>query len=276
MNEQETRDRLLEEQEHAAIAPLRYGFDLGRREFFQWLGSGMVVCLCACPGLSRTEGAHRQSEDDLPQNIQAWLHIAADGKVTVYTGKVEVGQNIRTSLTQQVAEELRVSPDSIALIMGDTTLTPYDMGTFGSRTTPTMGPQLRNVSAAAREYLIDLAAQRWHADRRSLVAAAGAITDPNSHRSIAYGELTQGREIVQMIGDDPALEPPSQWRIAGTAMPKVDGRAFVTGKHQYSSDVIRPGMLHGKVLRPSAFRATLKSLDPAGARQIPGVTVVRD
>jgi CO/xanthine dehydrogenase Mo-binding subunit len=276
MNEPTTSDLLREEHEHAAIRPLRYGFELGRREFFKLLGSGMVVCLCARPARTQESGAHRHSEDDLPQSIQAWLHIAEDGRVTVYTGKVEVGQNIRTSLAQQVAEELRVTASSIELIMGDTALTPYDMGTFGSRTTPTMGPQLRNVSAAARETLIDLAAERWHVDRSSLVAADGGISDRHSHRSLTYGELTKGQELVQMIGDDPALEPPSQWRIAGTAMPKVNGRAFVTGKHQYSSDVIRPGMLYGRVLRPSAFRATLKSLDPGGAKQIPRVTVVRD
>jgi CO/xanthine dehydrogenase Mo-binding subunit len=271
-----TSDRLLEEREHAAIRPLGYGFELGRREFFKLLGSGMVVCLCASRARPQESGARRHSEDELPQSIQAWLHIAEDGRVTVYTGKVEVGQNIRTSLTQQVAEELRVAPSSIGLIMGDTALTPYDMGTFGSRTTPTMGPQLRNVSAAARETLIGLAAERWHVDRSSLVAADGGISDRRSHRSITYGELTKGQELVQMIGDDPALEPPSQWRIAGTALSKVDGRAFVTGQHQYSSDVIRPGMLHGRVLRPSAFRATLKSFDPGGAKQMPGVTVVRD
>ncbi|HXX26854.1 MAG TPA: molybdopterin cofactor-binding domain-containing protein [Terriglobales bacterium] len=276
MNDEATSDLLLEVEQHAAIRPLGYGFALGRRDFFKLLGSGVVVCLSTGPARTQESGARRHSEEDLPQSIQAWLHIAEDGRVTVYTGKVEVGQNIRTSLTQQVAEELRVSASSIGLIMGDTALTPYDMGTFGSRTTPTMGPQLRNVSAAARETLLDLAAQRWHADRSSLVAADGEISDRNSHRSVAYGELTKGRELVQVIGDDPALEPPSQWRIAGTPMPKVDGRAFVTGKHQYPSDVIRPGMLHGKVLRPSAFRATLKSFDPGGAKQIPGVTVVRD
>ncbi|HXW92228.1 MAG TPA: molybdopterin cofactor-binding domain-containing protein [Terriglobales bacterium] len=269
-------DLILEEHQHAAIAPLRYSFELGRREFFKLLGSGLLVCLCAPQARSEAPGGRRQPEEELPQAIQAWLHIAEDGKVTVYTGKVEVGQNIRTSLTQQVAEELRVPAASIQLIMGDTDLTPYDMGTFGSRTTPTMGPQLRNVSAAARENLIDLAAQRWHADRRSLVAANGEITDQNLHHSLTYGELTKGRELVQVVGDDPALEPPSQWRIAGTGTPKVDGRAFVTGKHQYASDLTRPGMLHGKVLRPSAFRATLTSFDPAGASQIPGVTVVRD
>ena len=276
MNEPTPRDLLLEENEHAAIRPLRYNFELGRRAFFKLLGSGMVVCLCVRPARMQESGAHRHSEDELPQSIQAWLHIAENGRVTVYTGKVEVGQNIRTSLAQQVAEELRVAATSIELIMGDTALTPYDMGTFGSRTTPTMGPQLRNVSAAARETLIDLAAERWHVDRSWLVAADGGISDRHSRRSVTYGELTQGQELVQMIGDDPALEPPTQWRIAGTAMPKVEGRAFVTGKHQYSSDVIRPGMLQGRVLRPSAFRATLRSVDLSGAQQMAQVTVVRD
>ncbi len=276
MRDQLTPELIREEHEHAAIAPLRYSFELGRRDFCKLLGSGLVVCLCAGSARTQESGARRPSEDELPQSIEAWLHIAEDGRVTVYTGKVEVGQNIRTSLTQQVAEELRVRASAIQLIMGDTALTPYDMGTFGSRTTPTMGPQLRNVAAAARESLIDLAAQRWHVNRLSLVAADGEISDRNSHRSVTYGELTQGRAMVQMVGDDPALEPPKEWRIAGTATPKVEARDFVTGKHQYPSDVTRPGMLQGKVLRPSAFRAELTSFDPGGANQIPGVTVVRD
>ena len=92
------------------------------------------------------ESGHGFGGHELPQEISAWLHIAADGKVQVFTGKVEVGQNIRTSLAQQVAEELRVPFDSITMVMGDTDLVPWDMGTFGSRTTPTMGPQLRNMA----------------------------------------------------------------------------------------------------------------------------------
>ena len=100
--------------------------------------------------------------------MSAWLHIAADGKVKVFTGKVEVGQNIRTSLAQQVAEELRVPFDSIAMVMGDTDLVPWDMGTFGSRTTPTMGPQLRTMAAAAREMLVEMAAKRWNVDAAAL------------------------------------------------------------------------------------------------------------
>lgn len=270
-------DLALEEREHESIPRFVYGFELRRRDFFKLLGGGMVVCACAGPVLAQESGARRRNEeDDLPQNISAWLHIAADGTVTVYTGKVEMGQNIRTSLTQQVAEELRVPIGSIQQIMGDTALTPYDTGTFGSRTTPTMGSQLRSVSAAAREHLIDLAAQHWHADRASLVAENGQINDSHSRNSISYGELTKGQELVTLVGDDPVLEAPSRWHIAGTSTPKIDGRAFVTGKHKYTSDLSLPGMLYGKVLRPSAFRATLKSFDPGDVEKISGVKVVHD
>jgi nicotinate dehydrogenase subunit B len=266
-----------EARQHDSIPRTIYGFELRRRDFFKLLGGGMVVCACAGPLVAQESGVRRRNDDeDLPQNISAWLHIAEDGTVTVYTGKVEMGQNIRTSLTQQVAEELRTPVASIQMVMGDTALTPYDMGTFGSRTTPTIGPQLLNVSAAARENLIDLAAQRWHADRASLTAGNGKISDARSRQSVSYGELTRGQELVTLIGDDPELEPPAQWRIAGTPTPKVDGRAFVTGQHKYTSDLSLPGMLYGKVVRPSAFRATLKSLDTREAEKIPGVTVVHD
>jgi len=269
-------DLILEEREHATIPRLTYGFQLRRREFFKLLGGGMLVCACAAPDLAQESGKPSRDEDELPQTISAWLHIAEDGAVTVYTGKVEMGQNIRTSLTQQVAEELRVPLASIHMVMGDTSLTPFDMGTFGSRTTPTMGPQLRRVSAAARQNLIELAAKRWQVKSSSLIADSGQITAPGSKRSISYGDLTKGQELVTLVGGDPALESPSQWRIAGTPTPKVDGRDFVTGRHQYTSDLTRAGMLYGKVLRPNAFRASLSSLDSSSADKISGVTVVHD
>jgi CO/xanthine dehydrogenase Mo-binding subunit len=278
VTEEPNRELISEREQHESVPRASYGFDLHRRDFFKLLGGGMLVCACAGPMLAQESGARRGSrdEDELPQNISAWLHIAEDGTVTVYTGKVEVGQNIRTSLSQQVAEELRVPVDSIQLVMGDTALTPYDMGTFGSRTTPTMGPQLRMVSAAARENLIGLAAGRWHAERASLVAENGRISVSGSTQSVSYGELTKGQELVTLIGDDPELEPPSQWRIAGESVAKVDGRAFVTGKHKYTSDLSLPGMVYGKVVRPPAFRANLKSIDTSEAEKIPGVAVVHD
>ena len=278
MNDECTRDLILENQEQTATSRLNYSFELQRRDFCKMLGGGLVVFLSAPQVLSQEagRGPRNTNEDELPQAISAWLHIAQDGTVTVFTGKVEMGQNIRTSLSQLVAEELHVPLGSIQLIMGDTALTPYDMGTFGSRTTPTMGPQLRKVAAAARGKLIDLAAQRWKVERSSLVAEDGKIVDPRSKQSVSYGELTKGQELVKLIADAPALESPAKWKIAGTPVPKVDGRVFVTGGHRYTSDMARPGMLHGKVLRPTAFKVSLKSLESAEAQKTPGATIVHD
>src|SRR5262249_39607303 len=137
----------------------------------------------------------------MPQEIGAWLHVGEDGTVTVYTGKVEVGQDIRTSLTQAVAEELRAPVASIHLVMADTALTPFDMGTFGSRTTPTMAAQLRKVAAAAREALIDMAAERWHVDRSTLAAADGKVTDGGTHQSLEYGALSRGARLMKTVSD---------------------------------------------------------------------------
>jgi len=138
---------------------------LDRRDFLKVLGGGLLVCLARTPAWTQESG-RAFGGHELPKDVGAWLHIAADGQVKVFTGKVEVGQNIRTSLAQLVAEELRAPIDSIVMVMGDTELTPWDMGTFGSRTTPTMGPQLRTMAAAARQMLLELAAERWHLDPR--------------------------------------------------------------------------------------------------------------
>jgi isoquinoline 1-oxidoreductase len=213
---------------------------------------------------------------ELPKELSAWLHIAADGQVKVFTGKVEVGQNIRTSLAQLVAEELRVPFDAITMVMGDTDLTPWDMGTFGSRTTPTMGPQLRTMAAAARQMLLEVAAERWHVAPAGLSAAEGKVTDPENSRSLAYGELTRGEKLVKTVSSAESLTAATQWKIAGAAVPKAEGRDFVTGKHKYPSDISLPEMMFGAVLRPDGFNATLVSLDTGAAEKLPGVKVVRD
>jgi isoquinoline 1-oxidoreductase len=271
------REFELESLRQASTPKLGYGFELQRREFFKLLGGGLLVGMCVSALAQESGGGGgRESEEDLPKSLAAWLHVAENGEVTVYTGKVEVGQNIRTSLSQQVAEELRVPMESIQLVMADTALTPFDMGTFGSRTTPIMGPQLRNVAATAREALISLAAARWHIAPDTLVAAEGKITDSRTRRSITYGELSRGQELLTLIGEGPSLLSPKDWKIAGTSAPKVDGRAFVTGQHKYTPDMARPGMLVGKVVRPAAFKASLTSFDAAEAKKIPAVTVVHD
>ncbi len=267
----------IEPDRHELHSPPLHHFELDRRGFFQVLGGGIAVLAVAERSLLAQEaGARLSGQHELPREISAWLHIGEDGRVTVFTGKVEVGQNIRTSLAQAVAEELRVPLDSIHMIMGDTDQTPFDMGTFGSRSTPVMGVQLRKVAAAAHDLLLDLAAETWKADRARLVAENGRVRDPQTGRTIDYAQLAKGRALAREIPETDPLRPAEQWTVAGKSLPKVDGRDFVTGKHSYASDVRLEGMLVGKVLRPPSFGATLSSLNADEAKRIPGVTIVRD
>ena len=252
-------------------------FGLDRRSFMKSIGGGIAVLLVAKNAFTLQEsGRGRGMREEMPSEIDLWLHIAPEGRITVFTGKVEIGQNIRTSLSQTVADELHVSLDEIEMVMGDTQLTPFDMGTFGSRSTPQMGTQLRRVSYAARELLVDLAARRWDTDAKTLVAENGRVVDPAAKRSVSYGELSQNQLLAQDIPAEDPVTPATEWKIAGRPIHKIGGRDFVTGRHRYPADLKRPGMLYGKVLRPIAFGATLASVDLSAAKAMPGVVAVRD
>lgn len=243
-----------------------------RRSFFKLMGSGVAVVLSARDVFSSTFISDETLAED---SIAAWIHLDEAGIIQVYTGKVEVGQNIRTSLTQIVAEELRVSMEAIRLTMGDTQLTPFDRGTFGSLTTPNMSPILRKAAASLREVLIEMAADSWKTNVTSLTAKEGKVSHPNG-KTITYRELTKGKKILKAVNQNVTLTPPEQWKIAGQSIPKVNGRDFVTGKHQYTSDIQLPGMMVGKILRAPAYGATLTSVDTSKAKSIAGVTVVED
>jgi isoquinoline 1-oxidoreductase len=248
-----------------------------RRAFLRTVGGGVVVALVLADAAVDEAAAQRGGRPGgRPREIGAWLHISRDGAVTVYTGKTEVGQNIRTSLTQVVAEELRLPLHRIRLVMADTDRTPFDMGTFGSQTTPQMASQLRRVAAAAREALLDLAAQRSGLARTALTVAFGRVVGPGSRPFFEFGELTRGERLVRLVNEQDPMTPAARWAVAGTSTPKVDGRAFVTGAHRYASDIKRPGMLFGKVLRPPSYSARLASVQTRDAAALPGVRVVRD
>ncbi len=254
-----------------------YQFELDRRDFFKVLGGGILVCLVAGDAIAQPPrqrgGPGRQGQSS---ELGAWIHIGENGKVSAFTGKVELGQNARTSLTQAVAEELRIPVGAVTMVMADTDLVPFDAGTFGSQTTPQMVPRIRRAAAAARELLIDLAAEQAKADRGSLTAAEGKVTTSDGKQSWTYGQLTKGQKLTKTVSADVALTPPNEWKVEGTSVPKVDARAIVTGKHHYSSDVSRPGMLFGKVLRPPTLNSKLASVELKGAQAIAGVTAVHD
>lgn len=270
-----------------ALEPERYEFhaapiyqlELARRDFFKLLGAGIAVFAIAKDALAAQEtapGSRSFHNEELPKEISAWLHIGEDGTVIGFTGKAEIGQNIRTALAQTIADELRVPFESVRMVTADTALTPFDAGTFGSRTTPTMTPQFRRVAAAARDLLVGVAAKEWNVSPDGLLAADAKVTEPASGRSLRYAELAQGKTLAMNIPAEDPVTPATQWTVAGKPIPKVDGRAFVTGRHQYTTDLRPEGLLYGKVLRPPSFGATLTSYDDSAAKAMDGVIVVGD
>jgi isoquinoline 1-oxidoreductase len=245
--------------------------ELTRRNLLKALGGGLLMAAFAPDAIAI---AANQRGAQIPQQISAWLHIAPDGRITVFTGKVEVGQNARTSITQAAAEELRVPVEQVAVVMGDTDLVPFDMGTFGSRTTPTMVPEVRRAAAGARKALIEDAAKMWGLSADSLDAQDGIVS--GGGRRASYGELAKTHPIDGPVDPGIALTPADKWKVLGTSVKKIDGRDFVTGRHLYTSDLSRPGMLHAKILRPPQFGATLTSADTREAEAMPGVKVVHE
>jgi nicotinate dehydrogenase subunit B len=227
------------------------------------------------PDPAGAAGRTAWGEQDPPE-IGAWLTFAPDGAVEVHCGKAEVGQGIRTSLAQAVAEELRLPLERVRLLLGDTDRAPFDAGTFGSRTTPYMARRLRQVAASAREVLLDRAAAAWGVDRAACQASAGEVRHAASGRALSYAALAGDGPLAEPWSEDAPLTPAAAWTVAGRAAAKVDGRAFVTGRHQYTPDLRAPGMLAGAVLRPPAFGARLLALDTTPAEALPGVTVARD
>jgi isoquinoline 1-oxidoreductase len=276
MNRPPEHDPLAEPERYELSAVLRYRFGLDRRTMIQALGGGLVVALAVRESGAQPPGRRGRGGEPAPRELSAWLHIEPSGEVAVYTGKVEVGQNIRTSLAQAVAEELLIPPGSIRLIMADTDRVPFDSGTAGSRSTPSMAPQLRKAAAFAREWLIELAAAKAGVDRSTLAVGDGRIVHSPTSRSYSYADLTDGQKLTKTIEFDPPVIPADEWKVLGTSVEKVDGRAMVTGKHKFASDVGRDGMWHGKVLRPPTLHSTLASVDLSAAQALPDVVVVHD
>lgn len=252
-----------------------HDLQINRRDFCRLMGGGLLVAL-VLPGKAPAQRAGRAGNGTaVPDAISAWIHIDGDGRITAFTGKMEGGQGSRTELAQVVAEELRVPFDSVQMVMGDTLLTPYDRGTFGSQTTPVMVPQLRRAAAAAREALIDLAAESWKVDRGKIQVQDGKVTDDSGKHSAKFAELTRGTALTRTIDASQPLTPVDKWTVAGKPIANANGTAIVTGTHKYPSDLRPEGMLYGHVLRAQSFGARLVSLDSSPASK-PGIVIVHD
>ena len=213
----------------------------------------------------------------MPSDFNAFLRIGEDGRVTCFTGKIEMGQGPITSLPQMLAEELETPLDTVDIVMGDTDLCPWDMGTFGSMTTRMFGPALQAAAAEAKVVLLELAAESLKVPQAQLVAKDGVIFDQQNQKNrITYGQLAKGQKIERHLQARPALKDPTRYKIAGQPHFRRDAEVKVTGKAHYSADIRVPGMLYARILRPPAHGAKLKSADTAPAREIAGVQVVQD
>jgi len=206
----------------------------------------------------------------------AWIHIGADNRITAFTGKAEAGQGTRTALSLLVAEELAVPPASVALTMADTNTSPFDLGTFGSRSMPHAAPPLRTAAAAALRLLTEAAAARFGLPVSDLTAANGVIAGPDGAPSATYGELVAGQRRAEMVPAGSEVTPASEWRIAGKAAHAAGAAAVVTGAKLFPSDLRAGGMLHGYVLHAPAAKARLQHADTAAAKAMPGVILIQD
>ncbi len=207
--------------------------------------------------------------------VDAWLGLGADGHVTVYSGKVDLGTGVRTALAQLVAEELDVDFDQIDMVMGDTLLTLDQGQTAGSLSISNGGGTLRRAAASARQALLAAAATRLAADVTQLSVARGVVSVNQSDKKISYAALVAGKPLNVKLDPKVALKSPSTHKVVGQSVPRVDIPAKVTGQFTYIHDFKLPGMWHARVVRPPGLGATLVSLDESSVASISGVKVVR-
>ncbi len=197
--------------------------------------------------------------------------------MTCFTGKIEMGQGPMTSLPQMLAEELDVPLDQVDIVMGNTERCPWDMGTFGSMTTPYFGPALQKAAAEARAVLLELAADSLKLPVARLTAKDGAIFDTqNPDQRVTYSQLTRGKRIERRLEGKAILKAVADYKVIGRPVLRRDAVAKVTGAAQYTGDLRLTGQLYARLLHPPAHGAKLKTVNTEACRQIPGVQVVQE
>ena len=243
--------------------------DLDRRSFLKLVGGGIVVFVRLGTSDAIAQGRA------YPTDINAYLRIGEDGRVTVFSGKIEMGQGVLTSLAQMAAEDLGVGLDQLEMIMGDTDRCPWDMGTFGSLTTRMFGPALRAAAAEARQVLLLLASERLGVPKDRLVVEKGVVSVTGEPaRQVTYGALAKGQAITRTVDEKAVLRAVPEFTVMGRSPHRLDAVDKVTGAGKYAADVRLPGLLHARLLRPPAHGATLARVDASEAAKLDGVTVV--
>jgi isoquinoline 1-oxidoreductase len=245
---------------------------VSRRDILGAVGGGIVVLF----GLSPSTPPAAAERPGYPDDFHAYLAIGADGRVTVFSGKIEMGQGVMTSLAQMAAEELGADLASIDMVLGDTDKCPWDMGTFGSMSTRFFGPALRAAAAKARSLLTTLAAAKLGvpADRVRIENGVASVAgDPG--RRVSFAQLADGVAIAETVKQAAVLRSAADFSVMGRSPRRLDGVEKVTGSARYAADIRLPGMLYARLLRPPVHGATLSQADTTAAEKLPGVQVIR-
>jgi len=245
---------------------------LNRRLFIKQFGGGIVILF----GLDPLAALAQPDRPRTPLDFHAYLAIGDSGRVTIFSGKVEMGQGVLTSLAQMAAEELGVDLASIDMVLGDTKTCPWDMGTFGSMTSRIFGPALREAAATARNLLTALAVTRLGvpADQLLLEHGVASVVGQPSRR-IGFAELAKDMPTAPTFDQTAVLRPAARFTVMGRSAERLDAREKVTGSAKYAADIRLPGMLYARILRPPMHGATLTAVDTSAAAQLPGVTVIK-
>jgi CO/xanthine dehydrogenase Mo-binding subunit len=221
---------------------------------------------------STSSGRRESFWGDLTDELDDWIRIEPDGTITAFSGKVELGTGVRTALAQIVAEELDVPFERVRMVMGDTEQTPDEGYTAGSMTISESGDALRQASAEARRILLDRASDRLDAQSNELNITNGVITvikDPT--RSVSYADLMAGKHFETKVSYQAPLKPPKEYKVVGKSIPRVDIPAKFSGQQSFIQDLVVPGMLHARLVRPPSSNARLVSIDENSIKGLPGI-----
>ena len=252
------------------------GSGIKRRDFFRILGGGILIFFRPWEAIDIMALPAGQARS-LTKDYNAFLHIAEDGTISCYTGKIEMGQGIITSLPQMMADELNVQLEKVKIVMGDTDLCPYDAGTWGSLTTRSFGPNMRAALAEAKGVLLEMAAAHLGVPVTQLEVKDGVISDTAiPAKTVTYAQLSKGKKLEKYLDVKPAVEDYTKFSYVGKSFNRTDAQLKVTGKAIYAGDMKLPEMLFARILRPPSHGAKFKSADVSEAEKIEGVKVVRD
>jgi isoquinoline 1-oxidoreductase len=253
--------------------PIRYD----RRKFLKQLGKGIIV-IFSLSELSLLQGWSQPTNgQDQEIDFNAYLRVKEDGRIDCYTGKIEMGQGIITSLAQALAEELEVALDQVDMVMGDTKLCPYDAGTWGSLTTRFADPVIRAAAAEARETLIEIASEKLEEAIENLEASNGAVYVKGNHsKKIDYAQLTKGKKIVKRLTKKPQIKKAEDFKVVGKSFISTDAVSKVTGRAKYSADIKLPGMVYASVVRPRIFGSKKIAVDAAALSNFSGAQLIED